>query len=105
MRIRSAALLLAAAPLPANAVSGTYCPAGETVEVSGLISEVATWDPALPEIILERSTGACAVDAIRVNGSVPDTCTEGRQVTGGGEVQQSRDGTWTWLDADEVRCD
>lgn len=105
MRIRLAALCLATVPLPANAASDTSCPAGETVEARGLISEIATWDPALPEIILERSTGACAVDAIRVNGQVPDTCAEGRHVTGAGEVQQSRDGTWTWVDADEVRCD
>jgi hypothetical protein len=82
-----------------------YCAGGENVEVSGILDEIVTTDPASPELILERSTGTCAVDAIRIEGAVPVTCREGGPVSGEGLVQVSRDGTWTWLEADDVRCE
>lgn len=81
------------------------CFGDDPVVASGVIDEVRETDPAAFEIILDTSTGACAVDAINVQGGLPDACVEGRRVTGEGVVQQSRDGTWTWLETDEVRCE
>lgn len=81
------------------------CPGGEIVEVTGILDEIVVTDPAAPELILERSTGSCAVDAIRIEGAAPDNCREGGRVSGEGTVHVSRDGTWTWLEAGDVRCE
>jgi hypothetical protein len=75
--------------------------------VIGVIDEVVTTDPSEPELILDRLGGKCLVDAIRLEGSapVPAACVEGRRVAAEGMVFVSRDGTWTWLVTNEVRCD
>lgn len=103
MHGRLAALLIVAASAHAGAEPADYCSA-ENVVVSGFIDEIATTDPASPEIILER-TSKCTVDAIRLEGAVPGNCAQGRKVTAEGMVQQSGDGTWTWLNADDVKCE
>lgn len=105
MRGRMAIVLMVAAAAPAGAEPKAYCSGGELAEVSGLIDEIVTSDPAVPEIILDRSRGKCRVDAIRLEGALPGNCAEGRRVTGDGMVIVSRDGTWTWLETNEIRCE
>lgn len=107
MRIVLTVALIVAAAAQAGAEPKGYCPGGEVVEVTGLINEVVTTDPASPELLLEQVRGTCLVDAVQLEGPqpLPGTCVEGRRVTADGMVFVSRDGTWTWLVTNEVRCD
>lgn len=104
MRGRMAGLMFMATSAQAGA-DPAHCLTDDTVRISGVISEIATTDPAVPEIILDRVSSKCKADAIRMQGAVPDNCGEGRKITAEGTVQQSGDGTWTWLNADSVKCE
>lgn len=104
MRGRMTVLMIFATSVQAGA-EPAYCPADETVEVSGYINEIVLTDPAVPEIILEQASSKCTVDAIRIEGAVPGNCAEGGKAAAQGMIQQSGDGTWTWLNADGVKCE
>lgn len=83
MRVPMVLLAIVAATVQARAATDDDCSGGAPVVVSGSIDEVVTTDATSAEIILDRSTGACGVDAIRTE-VVPGTCVKGRRVTGGG---------------------